>query len=185
MEYDRQKWNAKHAAKRGLHQADSFLLKHFKLLRLGKALDIACGRGRSALLLAEKGFEVSAVDYSDVGLKILADQARLKQVAIHLIELDLDQPNPLADYCPFDSIICINFKPNPELLKLIPHLLSKDGIFLWSSFNEIQADQTPFPLEKALTEKAFVDYSDLMETLIYERFTDITGARDGYVFKRK
>jgi 2-polyprenyl-3-methyl-5-hydroxy-6-metoxy-1,4-benzoquinol methylase len=185
MEYDRLKWNAKHAAKKGLHQADSFLLKHFELLKPGKALDIACGRGRNALLLAEKGFKVSAVDYSDVGLKILADQASLKQVVIDLIELDLDQPDLLSAYCPFDSIICINFKPLPDLLNLIPNLLSKDGIFLWSSFNEIQAIQTPFPVEKALTEEAFVDYSDLMETLIYERFTDITGARDGYVFKRK
>ncbi len=185
MEYDRLKWNAKHAAKSGLHQADSFLLKHFELLRPGKALDIACGRGRNALLLAEKGFKVSAVDYSDVGLNILAEQARMKQVTIHLIELDLDQPNSLAAYSPFDSIVCINFKPLPDLLDLIPNLLSNEGIFLWSSFNEIQAAQTPFPMEKALTEKAFVDYSDLMETLIYERFTDITGERDGYVFRRK
>jgi hypothetical protein len=36
MEYDRIRWNAKHAAKRGFHQADSFLLKHFKLLSPGK-----------------------------------------------------------------------------------------------------------------------------------------------------
>jgi 2-polyprenyl-3-methyl-5-hydroxy-6-metoxy-1,4-benzoquinol methylase len=185
MEYDRLKWNAKHAAKKGLHQADSFLLKHFELLRPGKALDIACGRGRNALLLAEKGFKVSAVDYSDVGLKILAEQASLKQVTIHLIALDLDQPNSLAVYSPFDSIVCINFKPLPELLKLIPNLLANDGIFLWSSFNEIQADQTPFPVEKALGEKAFIGYSSQLETIVYERFTDVTGARDGYVFRKK
>ena len=184
MEYDREKWNAKHAAKKGLHQADSFLLKYFELLKPNKALDIACGRGRNSLLLAENGFDTFAVDFSDVGLAKLAEQAKSKQLDIHLIELDLDQPAMLEKHKPFDSIICINFKPLPDLLELIPNLLSKDGIFLWSSFNEIQADQTPFPLEKALTEEAFVDYSKLMETLIYERYTDITGARDGYVFKK-
>jgi hypothetical protein len=36
MKYDRIRWNAKHAAKRGFHQADSFLLKHFNLLSPGK-----------------------------------------------------------------------------------------------------------------------------------------------------
>ncbi len=185
MEYDREKWNAKHAAKKGLHQADSFLVKHFKLLKPAKALDIACGRGRNSLLLAQNGFDTFAVDFSDVGLAALAEHAKSKQLDIQLIELDLDKPALLETYKPFDSIICINFKPLPDLLELIPNLLSKRGIFLWSSFNEIQADQTPFPVEKALTEEAFVDYSNIMETLIYERFTDITGARDGYVFKKK
>jgi 2-polyprenyl-3-methyl-5-hydroxy-6-metoxy-1,4-benzoquinol methylase len=140
MEYDREKWNAKHAAKKGLHQADSFLLKYFELLKPNKALDIACGRGRNSLLLAQNGFETYAVDYSDVGLASLAKQANSKQLDIQLIELDLDKPALLETYKPFDSIICINFKPLPDLLKLIPNLLNKNGIFLWSSFNEIQAE---------------------------------------------
>ncbi|MBU1370878.1 MAG: methyltransferase domain-containing protein [Bacteroidetes bacterium] len=185
MEYDRIKWNEKHTNKQGLHQADAFLQRHLSLLKAGKALDIACGRGRNALLLAENGFETIGVDYSDVGLEILQQCARQKNLKITTFEADLDQPAVLQEYGPFDSIICINFKPLPDLLQLIPELLVKNGIFIWCSFNEIQALKTPFPIEKALTHLTFFNYFKGLETQIYERFTDETGERDGYVFQKK
>jgi 2-polyprenyl-3-methyl-5-hydroxy-6-metoxy-1,4-benzoquinol methylase len=35
----------------------------------GRALDLACGEGRNALWLAGKGWQVTAVDFSAVGLE--------------------------------------------------------------------------------------------------------------------
>ena len=37
-------------------------------LSAGRALDLACGAGRNAIWLAERGWRVTAVDYSEVGL---------------------------------------------------------------------------------------------------------------------
>ncbi len=55
--------------------ADSWLIRHRHRLGRGDALDIACGRGRNALLLAESGYRVTAVDYSGVALKQLEQEA--------------------------------------------------------------------------------------------------------------
>ena len=38
-------------------------------LEPGKALDIACGEGRNAIWLARQGWEVTAVDFSPVGIE--------------------------------------------------------------------------------------------------------------------
>jgi len=40
-------------------------------LRPGLALDLACGRGRNALYLAERGWHVTALDYSAVAIEAL------------------------------------------------------------------------------------------------------------------
>lgn len=41
-------------------------------LELGRALDVACGEGRNALWLAEQGWDVTAIDFSQVAI----DKAR-------------------------------------------------------------------------------------------------------------
>lgn len=46
------------------------------MLRPGRALDVACGAGRHALHLAERGWQVTAVDFSNVAIEILRDRAR-------------------------------------------------------------------------------------------------------------
>ena len=184
MEFDRIKWNEKHALKKGHHQPDGFLTAHFSMLKTGRALDVGCGRGRNAFLLAQHGFQTLGVDYSDVGLDILSKSAIQRGLTIQTLTADLDHPDFLLNEEPFDSIICINFKPKQALLSLMPRLLVTNGIFLLCSFNELQTLKTPFPLEKALHENEFVDFWPSFETLTYERFPDETGERDGYVFRK-
>lgn len=185
MEFDKIKWNEKHALKKGHHQPDGFLELNLSLLKKGRGLDVACGRGRNAFLLAQNGFQTLGVDYSDVGLDILRKTANALDLNIQTRAADLDQPDFLLEEKPFDSIICINFKPKEALLELIPKLLVQDGIFLMCSFNDLQTLQTPFPLEKALLENEFVHYWPDFITLTYTSFKDETGERDGYIFRKK
>ena len=49
----------------------------------GRALDIAAGRGRNSLFLAELGFEVDAVDVSDVAVETVARHAREQHQSEH------------------------------------------------------------------------------------------------------
>src|SRR5690606_28409212 len=61
----------------------------------GRALDVATGVGRHALRLAEAGFEVDAVDISDVALGLARDKARDRGLTVNwltaaLDDLDLD-----------------------------------------------------------------------------------------------
>lgn len=43
--------------------------QHTAHLPAGQALDLACGEGRNALWLAERGWQVTAVDFSTVGVE--------------------------------------------------------------------------------------------------------------------
>ncbi len=51
-------------------------------LKPGRALDVACGAGRHSLHLAERGWQVTAVDSSSVAIEILLDRAR--ELGLHV-----------------------------------------------------------------------------------------------------
>src|SRR5260370_22166378 len=70
--------NAKHgfAAEAFPSEPASIVRELLSLLPAGPALDIACGTGRHALLLAERGQHVTAIDFSTTALDILEVRAR-------------------------------------------------------------------------------------------------------------
>ncbi len=49
-------------------QPNRFLVAETEALPPGRALDLACGEGRNAVWLAERGWEVTGVDFSAVGI---------------------------------------------------------------------------------------------------------------------
>ncbi len=59
-------------------------------LKAGKDLDLACGTGRNAIFLAEKGFQVTAVDNSAVGIEIAKQRAQEKDLTIDFRAADLE-----------------------------------------------------------------------------------------------
>lgn len=71
-----------------------FLVKEVADLPPGRALDLACGEGRHAVWLAELGWRVSAVDFSQVAIekaRLLAG-ARDVEVDWHVADLTAWQP---------------------------------------------------------------------------------------------
>lgn len=59
-------------------------------LEPGRALDIACGTGRHALYLAERGWQVTAVDSSKVAIEILLKRAHQLGVTVDARVADLE-----------------------------------------------------------------------------------------------
>ena len=49
-------------------QANRTLMAETGSLEPGRALDLGCGEGRNAVWLASRGWAVTGVDFSDVGL---------------------------------------------------------------------------------------------------------------------
>lgn len=73
-------WDHKHrmAGQVSALEAAPLVRELLPLLPTGPALDLACGRGRHTLLLAERGQAVTAVDWSVVALEILERSASAK-----------------------------------------------------------------------------------------------------------
>lgn len=73
------------------------------------ALDIACGAGGTVLWLAQRGWQATGVDVSDVALALAADAAahRLVTHRARFLQVDLDgwRPPPAA----FDCVTCFYF----------------------------------------------------------------------------
>ncbi|MGH9265536.1 MAG: class I SAM-dependent methyltransferase [Acidimicrobiales bacterium] len=67
---DRQQWNERYAAQPLLWNVDPnpFLSGEIGDRPPGRALDLGAGEGRTTLWLAERGWQVTAVDFSDVAL---------------------------------------------------------------------------------------------------------------------
>jgi SAM-dependent methyltransferase len=67
----RDDWNRRYEAAELVWSAgpNRFLVSELSDLPPGRALDLACGEGRNAIWLAERGWQVTAVDYSDVAVE--------------------------------------------------------------------------------------------------------------------
>lgn len=61
-------------------EANRFLAAEAEGLAVGRALDLACGEGRNAVWLAQRGWQVTGVDFSQVGLDKAARLAEQRGV---------------------------------------------------------------------------------------------------------
>ena len=71
-----------------------------------RVLDLGCGVGRHALMLAEMGYAVTALDGAAEGLAVLRDEARARGLAIDIAE-GLMTSLPYADAA-FDYVLSLN-----------------------------------------------------------------------------
>jgi tellurite methyltransferase len=120
-------------------EPDSWLLKVRHLLPAGRALDIASGRGRNALFLAEQGVAVTAFDISEEALDQLKLEAARRQLAIETQRVDLEA-DPRLPVDAFDLVIDFFYLYRP----LLPHLLTSvrpGGIAVLRTFSSAG----PFP----------------------------------------
>ncbi len=74
----------------------------------GSALDIGCGTGANAVFLAEKGFDVTAVDISPTAIERARTRAALAGVNIHFVVDDVFQFIRSAP-TPFDFLLDAGF----------------------------------------------------------------------------
>ncbi len=112
MAVDDQKiWDERHTSEHGHGGPSPFLEQVFEShawrIQPARALDIATGRGRNAIFLAERGFSVEAIDVSTVAMEQARKAAQEKRLAIDFRQADLDSVKlPDAAY---DLILNFNF----------------------------------------------------------------------------
>ncbi|MBP2030746.1 2-polyprenyl-3-methyl-5-hydroxy-6-metoxy-1,4-benzoquinol methylase [Methanohalophilus levihalophilus] len=99
----------------------------------GTLLDLGCGQGRDSLFLASLGYDVTAVDISQVGVDQMMDAAekkglKIKGIAGDVLSLELEQR---FDVILFDMILHSFDKPQQqELLRKYAGYLKENGVMV-------------------------------------------------------
>ena len=95
---DRDDWNRRYAEKELVWsiEPNRFLVEETADLPPGRALDLAAGEGRNAIWLAEKGWRVDAVDFSETGLEKARRLAAARGVEIGWVLADVLEHEPPA-----------------------------------------------------------------------------------------
>jgi len=116
-------------------------------LPLGKICIIGCGRGYDAVMFAQKGFEVTAIDFAPSAISTLQSLASGAGVMINIVETDIFLLTSQFS-CEFDYVIeqtcfcAINPNRREEYEQLVKTIIKPHGklIGLW------------FPLDKPLND---------------------------------
>jgi tellurite methyltransferase len=150
-------WDARHRseANGSAPGPASFVRELLPLLPRGPALDIACGTGRHALLLAERHQRVTAVDSSAVALDMIEERARAASLptrradnltnhsgvparpGIDLVLADLEE-TALPENS-FALILCVHYLQR-SLFPQIERALAPGGVLLFETFTRAQLE---------------------------------------------
>lgn len=126
-------WNAARFPTSDYSEANGTLAEFAGLLPLGgRALDLACGGGRHAVFLAQRGLRVVAVDRSRAALERGGELARLRMVSVAWLQADLEKfALPPAI---FDVVVCTHYR-DTELYAYIRESLRPGGIVFYETFS--------------------------------------------------
>jgi SAM-dependent methyltransferase len=118
--FAREDWNERYAGKELVWTAEPNRLFAAEVgdLAPGRALDLACGEGRNAVWLAERGWRVTGVDFSDVALAKAAELAAGRGVDVDWVVADVleYEPEPRS----FDLVAVLYLQlPREELLHAV------------------------------------------------------------------
>jgi SAM-dependent methyltransferase len=117
----------------------SWLVQHAGLLpREGRALDVACGRGRHALWLAERGLTTLAVDRDSDAIRELNEAARERRLPLRADVRDLEGGDNSFHGSTFDVIVVVHYLHRPLFPALI-EALGSGGLLVYETFTRAQA----------------------------------------------
>ena len=102
------------SGERGNEDAPTILLvEAVEKIAPGTAIDLACGAGRNAIYLAERGWTVTAVDGSERAIELLEERVAARGLRVHTRVSDLTSPD-------------FTMPPNTFDLVLIAYYLQRD-----------------------------------------------------------
>jgi rhodanese-related sulfurtransferase/precorrin-6B methylase 2 len=118
-----------------------WLIENADLLpRGGRVLDVACGRGRHALLLASAGFDVRAIDRHPDAIAFVRDTAARLGFAVDAEVVDLETDPPPAIAGGFGAIVVFNYLHRP-LVPALREALKPGGRIFYETFTTHQAER--------------------------------------------
>ena len=102
-------WNERYRTREEIdHEPAKLLVDHASALPPGRALDLACGAGRNAIWLADRGWEVVALDGAHEAIRLIHDE----RVDARVFDLERGEPLPFDDES-FDLVAILFYLHRP------------------------------------------------------------------------
>ncbi len=175
----REKWNERYRVTTGERQAARVLSENLHLLPGdGRALDLACGRGGNALLLAEHGLEVEAWDIADVPIAALQAMTSERQLPVRaqVRDVEANPPEPRT----FDVIV-VSYFLNREIVPALMQALRPGGLIYYQTFTRQRvSDRGPQREEFRLDDQELLQLFSGLEVLFYREEGRVGDLQQGF-----
>ena len=186
MSVSQEKWNSRYRNKGDKRPTvPGYLQRSLSQLRVGTVLDVAAGDGAASLYLAAQGFEVTALDIAEQGLKRLVVFAQEQGLQVNTHVGDLEQPNALSGLAQFDNIVITLYKPEIALWPELVDHLKPGGRLLLTTFNLAHHEMTGFSRRFCLTPNELETIHPDLELLEYSTTDNDNSWMDHYLFQRR
>ena len=171
-------WNQRYQAQDTFPSACYVLTQYQYLLpKQGKVLDVACGLGANALLLAQHGLETHAWDYADNALQKLQQQALQKQLTLHTAcrDIEVNPPEALS----FDVIVVSRFLERSLFPSLIA-ALRPQGLLFYQTFTQAKvSDAGPKRSAFRLKDNELLHLCSKLHIMVYQELGILGDVQQG------
>ena len=163
-----QRWNARYRDRTTSPTAARVLLDNHHLLpAAGRALDLACGLGGNALLLAAHGLETQAWDISDIAVTRLREEAQRQGLTLQAEVRDVVQHPPTPES--FDVIVVSRFLER-HLAPALIQALTPNGLLFYQTFvHESVEDYGPPNPDHRLDSQELLSLFRSLHIVVYRR----------------
>ena len=175
----RDKWNRQYRDAEPGNQAPCEVLRDnlFLLPDSGTALDLACGLGANAIVLAEHGLDVTALDASSIAVEKLRRYASRHALTIKAMEENISQDS--LPPCAYDVIVISRFLDR-NLTDAIIRAIKPGGLLFYQTFirekvSEVGPQNPTYLLETNELLRLF----SLLRTVFYRENARIGDRRQG------
>ncbi len=172
-------WDERHAGQHAPGEPSSFVTVELAPLlpESGRAIDVAGGRGRHSHWLADRGWEVTLIDFSAVALESVTDDRIVK------IEADLEAD--LFPEGPWDLALMVHYL-HRELFPTVTAHLAPGGLLAFAIATERNLERHDRPaLPYLLGRGEAPDLVTGMRLLSYAEGWSVEGRHEARVVARK
>lgn len=160
------KWDAIYSNKEHSPTASFVLTQNQHLLpRHGIALDLACGQGGNAVLLAKAGLDVSAWDVSPVVIKQLQGFAEINNLTINAQIRDVVESPPEPNSL---DVLVVSFFLDRSLCKRLLAALRPGGLLFYQTYCQQKVEQQgPSNVDFLLADNELLSLFSTMKVRVY------------------